>query len=78
VPVVFGALPKAMVSGLSVIHVREDMSDFRSRIVEARLESLVLANGSEGELARLGVTTHVAEYREEHTQLLGTRSTPTG
>jgi hypothetical protein len=70
VPVACGAPPEGMISGLQVIIVREDLSDFRSRIVEARLESLVLANGSERELERLGVTTHVAEYSEERTRLL--------
>jgi len=70
VPVALGALPEGMLSGIQAIRVNDDLSNFQQRIAEASIESLVLSSNAEGDLERLGITTHLAEFSEERTKLL--------
>lgn len=70
VPVALGALPEGMLSGIQAICVKDDLSDLPQGIEQAGIESLVLSSHAEGELERLGITTHLAEFSEERTRLL--------
>lgn len=70
VPVALGALPDGMLSGIQAICVKDDLSDLRQGIEHAGIESLVLPSHAAGELERLGITTHLAEFSEERTRLL--------
>lgn len=70
-PVALGALPEGMLSGIQAICVKDDLSDLPAGMEQASIESLVFAN-PEGELERLGVTTHIAEFSEERTRMLAT------
>jgi hypothetical protein len=70
VPVALGALPEGMLSGIQAICVKDDLSDLQQGIEQAGIESLVLSSQAEGELERLGITTHLAEFSEERTRLL--------
>jgi hypothetical protein len=70
VPVALGALPEGMLSGIQAICVKDDLSGLQDGIEQAGLESLVLSCHAQGELERLGITTHLAEFSEERTRLL--------
>jgi hypothetical protein len=70
IPVALGALPEGMLSGIQAICVKDDLSDLRQGIEHAGIESLVLPSHAAGELERLGITTHLAEFSEERTRLL--------
>ena len=70
VPIARGALPEGMLSGTQAIRVEDDLSDLREQVERAEIESLVVSRHAEGELERLGITTHLAELREERTRLL--------
>jgi hypothetical protein len=70
VPVAIGVLPEGMLSGLQAICVNDDLSDFRKGLEGAGIESLVRSFGARGELERLGIMTHVAEFSEERTMRL--------
>jgi hypothetical protein len=70
IPVALGTLPEAMLSGIQAICVKNDLSDLRSGLEQVNIESLVLPSDPEGELERLGITTHVAEFSEDRTRLM--------
>jgi hypothetical protein len=70
VPVAIGALPEGMLSGIQAICPRDDLSDLADGIKQAGLEALLLPSDAHGELERLGITVHIAEFSEERTSLL--------
>jgi hypothetical protein len=69
-PVAIGALPEGLLWEVQAITVQENLSDFGAKVDRADIETIVRANFGGEELERLGITTHVAEYGEDRTNLL--------
>jgi hypothetical protein len=70
VPITLGSFPEGMLSGIQAICVTEDLSNLQQDILQVGLEAMVLSSKVDGELERLGITTHLAEFSEERTRLL--------
>lgn len=70
IPVAIGSLPEAMLSGTQAICVKDDLSNFKSGLEQANIESLIHPGNTESDLERLEITTRVAEYSEDRTRLM--------
>ena len=73
VPLASGALPEGLISGLHAVAIEGEMSGWCRKFsgrVQRSIDSLTSPRYVDGDLERLGITTHLADLSEERTRML--------
>ncbi len=63
-------LPEGMIAGIQALDLHGDLSALSHRLKEARIDGLVLPVDHQSELQRLAVSSEVADFPEQRTELL--------